>query len=523
MLRGLRAAWLLALATFLVGVNWCTMTASGSDSYGYVSQAEGWLRGQVLLPQPWARHAPWPRPMGTFAPLGYRPTEDDSALAPIYFSGLPMLMAAAKAVGGPPALFAVVPACGAGLVFLTYLLGVRLGSPAAGVGGSLLVACSPTFLFMLMWPMSDVPAAALWTAALVLALGNSPGEAAMAGCLVGANFLLRPNLAPLAAVLAWLVARRRRCLLAYCVGVAPGGLALLAVNQAFYGSPWLTGYGPVSGSGSFAWEHFGPNLRNYASWLLVTQTPLVLLGLVALASPGLWPSSSRRDRIALALGGLYLTVHYCAYLVFDQWWYLRFFLVAWPPLMVGLARGALRLGPRAGAVLLAALAAHGCLIAFQRNAFRLWKEERRYVTVARLLSERTPPNAVLFSIQHSGSLRYYSGRVTLRFDWLEEGWLDRAVTWLTAHGAHPYLVAEDWEMRQFREEHAGQQTLRRLAVPRLVYSGPATVLVFDLAQEAHATEHFEEDYAGPRWQHPADPPALDLKPAPGSGSGSALR
>ena len=41
---------------------------------------------------------------------------------------------------------------------------------------------------------------------------------------------------------------------------------------------------------------------------------------------------------------------------------------------------------------------------------------------------------------HAGSLRYYAGRATVRFDILDPAWLDRAAAWLNDRGRHPYGV-----------------------------------------------------------------------------------
>jgi hypothetical protein len=42
--------------------------------------------------------------------------------------------------------------------------------------------------------------------------------------------------------------------------------------------------------------------------------------------------------------------------------------------------------------------------------------------------------------QNAGPTRYYGGRATLRFDLLDEAWLDRAVAWLASQDRHPYVL-----------------------------------------------------------------------------------
>ena len=51
---------------------------------------------------------------------------------------------------------------------------------------------------------------------------------------------------------------------------------------------------------------------------------------------------------------------------------------------------------------------------------------------------RIPPDAVILAMQHSGSLRYYTGRLILRWDALDPAWLDRAVAFLRDRGIATY-------------------------------------------------------------------------------------
>jgi 4-amino-4-deoxy-L-arabinose transferase-like glycosyltransferase len=74
-----------------------------------------------------------------------------------------MLMALAKLIGGQRAIFWVIPLCGGVFVLATFGIGRRLGGSSNGLIAAWLLATSPPLLFMLMAPMSDVPAAAAWT------------------------------------------------------------------------------------------------------------------------------------------------------------------------------------------------------------------------------------------------------------------------------------------------------------------------------------------------------------------------
>jgi hypothetical protein len=93
-----RLALALALLTAVLGLRFGTFAASGADSYGYVSQADLWLRGTPIVDEPLASEAPWRNAVWTLAPLGYRPGDVRGTMVPTYPPGLPLVMAGLKAV-----------------------------------------------------------------------------------------------------------------------------------------------------------------------------------------------------------------------------------------------------------------------------------------------------------------------------------------------------------------------------------------------------------------------------------------
>ena len=88
-------------------------------------------------------------------------------------------------------------------------------------------------------------------------------------------------------------------------------------------------------------------------------------------------------------------------------------------------------------VVLVAIGVSGVTQAAQRETFSVARGESKYVEVAKTVESLTGPDDVIISAQHSGSLRYYAGRLTLRWDVGDPAWLDRTVDWLAAHGHHP--------------------------------------------------------------------------------------
>jgi len=515
----------LSLAVTAFGVTYATTAGSGSDPYGYVSQADLWLKGNLRVEQPWVAEATWPSKAWSFAPLAYRPTDEGRALLPTYSPGLALLMAGAKAVGGQEAMFWVVPICGGLLVLATYAAGRRLAPPGAAIIATWLMASSPVMLYMLVQPMSDVPAAAAWLVACSLLLRPGVAIGAAAGLAAAVALLIRPNLILLAAVLAALpLVRARhagnggdrgwRQAIVFGACASLGAIAVAVINLRLYGTPFESGYGDLGGA--FALSHMWPNAVKYGSWLVESQTVAALAGILAVLAPSrrLWPDAAqRRLVVVMAVFVTLVWLLYCLYLEFDAWWYLRFMLPALPFIAIGTAALAIAIMSSGGrktralvTIALALLVGMQCQFAVDSGTLRFWSGERRYLAVDRLVAAAAAPRSVVFSIQHSGSLRYYGGLTTLRFDNLDAGSLDEAVAWLTSRGVHAYLLAEEWEVPMFRERFEGQAVLSRLATPLIVYTGTLNTRLYDLAA----------DHAGPPLEVPVTVDGLrSVPPAPG--------
>jgi hypothetical protein len=477
----------IAAACFVLiaGLGWGTFAASGADSYGYVSQAALWSEATMTVRDPLAASAPWPSREWTFSPLGYRPGPERGTIVPTYPPGLPLLMAAAMKVGGLQFAYLIVPLLGAMLVLLTFRFGRMLDGDRSGMVAALLIAAAPIVLLQVVQPVSDVPAAAWWLASLVVAAGGDWRRALAAGLLAGAAVLTRPNLVPAAAAVLLTAAfdprglpsRARaarpdwRRVAAFSAGLAPAIVAVAAINANWYGSPLNSGYGSLSEI--YSAQNVAPNLARYIRWAFETQLP----GLV-LAAPGVLialkrtrPASRPLVAGALVLAGVVLAC-YLPYAVFEDWFYLRFLLPALPVVVafaaVALVTFAARLprAARAPALILSctALVSLSVRQAHDHDAFAMWRFEGRYITVGRSLASAVPDDAVILTLQHSGSVRFYSGRHTLRWDLLEPQSLDSAIEYLTRHGRPPFILLEAWEEPDFRRRFAGSR-LGRLDWP----------------------------------------------------------
>ena len=501
------AAVALAIALFAVALTFMTTVAGGADAYGYVSQADLWRSGLPVIDQPWMADVPWPSKIWSFAPLGYRPFDDQWAIAPIYSAGLPLIMSAFARVGGQYAVFWVVPLTGIVLVMATYGLGLRLTTPRAALAATFLVATSPIVLFMIMPPMTDLPVAAFWTAALFFLLSPRAtiASAAAAGSCASIAVLIRPNLATGSVILGlWYVrqmilsrrdrpalARAFRAAAAFAITAAAGLVVVAMINQTLYGSPWRAGYGDIGYL--FGWANVLPNMRHYFGWLAQSQTPLAMAGFIALLLPlrAVWPSSPDRFRVGLiASFVIVIWAQYCYYQVFDAWWFLRFLLPTVPVILIALANLGDRLWARGGlsgivaTAIVIVVGLYGVWFAYDRSAFHEWQGEARYVTVARRVRAVTDRNSVIFAMQHSGSVRYYGSRVTIRFDFIDERWLDRAVDYLSSRGIHAYALLDEWEVPAFQKKFAEFNRRGSLAMnPVFIYQGPNVVTLYDLAAQ----------------------------------------
>jgi hypothetical protein len=509
-------AALIAAAVLWAGANYGSTSVGGSDSFGYISQAGLWQQRAPAIHQDIVLESPWPFAAATWTPLGYVPSvKERDAIVPAYAPGYPLLVAVAQIVAGYCAGFLVVPLCGALTIGATYLLARRLfAGHLIALGACVLVATSPVFLYQLMNPMSDVPVTAAWTAAVAFAVWNCP---LCAGLATGAAIAIRPNLAPLAGLLCvWLAIADRRSLARAAIGIAPALIGVALVNARLYGSPLASGYGPLNEL--YALANLPTNLRLFAGWTLEVQTPLLLAAAIPVIAPQWTAARPVRGLSILTAGTIAVVVaSYLFYLPFDAWWYLRFLLPAGPVLLVLSAAGIEAIVRRWAepihvvltAGVLAGWSAYGVYAADSRSVFEFGRGERAYVEIGRYLAEHTEPEAVILSNQYSGAVRHYADRLTLRYERLPPGWLDRVIAELQARGRHPYLVLTASEEAEFRKRFAGAGGAGALDWKPVAVHAVAPVSVYDAVDRSRTQSPEIVTAVGrsrARWH--CDPPAI---------------
>ena len=448
----LLAAHAVTFGSFAVG---------GADPYGYVNQAYDWASGALPHPLALSHTLPFDTSDQMQAPLGYRVGPTPHTIVPTYAPGLPLLMALSLVAGkcGP---FFVVPVFAVLFVWFTFRLGMLAGGPLTGLVAAIVLVTSPVVLYQVLWPMSDVPAGASWTAAMVCALAASRKHAAVAGVWAAAGLLLRPNLllAPAAPLLVIVLEtqRRERWIRAalFCLPIVLAAVFIAVLNTLWYGGPSNSGYGTPREL--YLLSNVWPNVKLYLSWLVESQSWWSLLVVLPFVPP-FSRSVERRIVAASALVAVLTFASYVSYSRFEVWWYLRFLMPAFGAFAVLVAAGAVamaRVVPQPSGRIAAAAAV--CLMAATTLSFAaaagvfggVRDSERRYVDIGEFAGEHLPTNAALFAVQHGGSLRFYTGRLTLRFDSIHKERAAGVASAIERAGFHPYLIVDDFEIPQVR-------------------------------------------------------------------------
>lgn len=460
--------------------------AGGSDSSGYLNNARLLAHGRLTAPMRLLPGlAPESLPSYTHVPLGFIPNADHVTLTPTYPMGLPLLiMVGAKIVG-----WALAPGLVMGLqalfgAWLMYRVGREAGLESGWAWlGVLLLVTGPLYVFMSVQLMSDTPAT-VWSTAAVLWAWQSRKQvwlALAAGAAVALAVLVRPSdmlvFVPVGLALGWSL--RRWVFLG--LGGLPGAIFQGMINHAAYGKIFKTGYGDV---GAVFGLHFIPGtLVHYAIWLPVVLSPLCLLAF------GL-PALRRREGMStavLAVWGVIFPLFYVVYACTqDDWWYLRYLLPSFPPLIVSsllvlralvakckLTPRAAWFAPAAAVILIYCVGATRHLHAYSSGL-----GEQVYPETAAWVRTNLPSNAVVLSMQTSGALLFYTELTIVRWDQLSPAEFQRIAA-ACAQAARPlFAVLYPFEIDEWHifQEHAPGPWVQTHAVRHVTiwrYDAPA--------------------------------------------------
>jgi hypothetical protein len=322
-----------------------------------------------------------------------------------------------------------------------------------------LVAWNPLFITYAKQPMSDVPATMWLVLGMALAVRSTSSTAFAAGLAAGAAVITRPALLLGAAAIVWTanrgdIARRRAVLSA--AGLSIGVLVQMAIQSYLYGSPFATGYG--SAAALFSPSHVIDNLGIFAKQWWLTLGPLWILGAVI----GIFAARPEpRTNPLIVLGAVALP--YLFYLPFDHWETLRYLLPGIAIMTVTAGAGLMRFArtPRnqvATAIMLCAFigvaVAQSELLLRRSEVWNIANLEARYPLAGEWININTPPTSVVLANQHSGSLRWYGRRQTLRWDFIAPEELIRTIEELESRGAAAYVALEGAEVEMFNARFA---------------------------------------------------------------------
>ena len=320
--------------------------------------------------------------------------------------------------------------------------------------------------------MSDVPAAALWMLAWVLALKQTGASALASGLIVAVATLVRPNLSPLAIVLLPLffpmgMAKRPvyyAPLAVFLLSSGLGAVLLLTLQHQVYGSLLSASY--VDAATFFELTRFEVNLKNYAG-MAVDQAgwpAVALLALwIGLAVKLVGPREPRLVSSALGLAAMTFLL-YAFYIPFEHWPFLRFMMPGLAPLVVLAGRGwqaeverkhglGKQLTVAAGVATLVLAASHRPdLWNYSWNA---WRDQQRNVAMAAYLGASLPSRSAVLGFVHTGVIASQTGRDVIRLDLVEPTRLESLVSELSRHGLHVAFVLDSQiEVDEFKRRFA---------------------------------------------------------------------
>ena len=444
--------------------------------------------GHLSEPQPLASILPFADPLRAAIPLGHVPAIEGFSSVPRFPIGLPIVMALFSILH-PTGPFFVPLLMGDVTLALAYLLGRMTSDRLTGLFAAALVAVDPVFAVSAVHPMSDVPAAcwlvaAIWAADTEIQARPERSRGAgshvwsvTSGMCAGMAVLTRPVLLPAVIVFLLIHVFRTRSPSAWVVVASTSAFLLFQIwlNASLYGTMTMSGYGSASHMFELSFSRMAANMSNFGKWLIYSRSTLFWLA---------WPGALvvlRHDRRAWEWSAIAAAAAapYLFYLVFDNWDSSRFLLPTIVLVLILCARAlsqvlSLRKAAHAWrpAVLFAIAFASGFVSQqfLQREGIgRSRLEEAKYVLVGEWFERHTSERAVVLSSLHSGAIRLYGKRPTIRWDEIPGDALDATIERLVTSGYEPYLALDTpseppmYEDR-FRGQSANAEPIARVRV-----------------------------------------------------------
>src|SRR5262249_40077595 len=264
-------------------IRYAAYAVGGSDSSGYASLTRLILQNKIVRPITELTEFDLPNHFNNiFIPLAYLQGKNPAVMASIYPIGLPLHLAIAALIfGWEIGPFLIGPLTTTVSLVLIYLIGLEFGlSRKLSIAAGIMLAVSPTVIFMGVQPMSDTPAMC-W--ALVAIFGSLRSRknvawAALAGFAFGVAFLIRPTNALLLIPILFGLRLTPRSLLYFGLGGLPVATVFFIYNKIVFDNPFLTGYVHYQIFYNIKLSFFTPRFTYYTYWLAATMSPLLFLG-----------------------------------------------------------------------------------------------------------------------------------------------------------------------------------------------------------------------------------------------------
>jgi len=287
--------------------------------------------------------------------------------------------------------------------------------------------------------------------------------------------LTRPVLLPAVVVFLLVSTDRRRLPFALTRAATVLAFLLLQVwlNVTLYGTATMSGYGSASHMFDLSAPRLAANLSNFWKWSMYSGTALLWLA---------WPASLavlRHERKAWELSaiGAAAAAPYLFYLVFDNWDALRFLLPTIVLALILCARALARVFSMTRSVQpwrpvatfgLALVCAFTSRQFLQREGIgQNQSMEAKYPLVGEWFRNNTSDRAVVLSSLHSGAIRMYGERQTIRWDYIPANALNQTVERLVDSGYEPYLALDLPSEPPLFEERFGSESVSAEPVARV--------------------------------------------------------
>jgi hypothetical protein len=422
-------------------VNRAVYAVGGPDTSGYIRIARSILNGDLVQPVTELDQLGLSTDfIRYFIPPGYDPGTRPGTMTPVYPVGWPLLMAIGGLLGGwEYGPFLINPTAAVLSLVLIYLIGLELGLRRGfSIGAAVMLAGSPTFIYVTLMPMSDASTMFWGLAAIFGALRSRKREswAMLAGAAFGMACLTRLTGALLILPLIFSLRLKPRTILFFALGGLPMAGIFFTYNAITHGNPMITGYWAAGHQELMMKKGLIERLDYYRYWIKVTMSPLPLLCWLAVMVNR---KVEWRNRLMIFSWFGAFFIFYGFYSIYEEWWRARFLLPGYPALVLGVAliardfpelfrkwiseRNRARLKWAVIIVMVVVTLSHERRYIRKLDVFSISQSEQRYSASSRWAEDELPGNSLIVSKRMSGVLKFNTSRPIVRWDYITtENW-----------------------------------------------------------------------------------------------------